>query len=1117
VARFGVPPFVADLHIHSKYSRACSRDLNLESLTWWARRKGIALLGTGDFTHPAWYDHLRHSLVPAEPGLYRPTPEIEAAVLRRLPPRLGSADEPGVRFQLSVEISTIYKRGDRTRKVHHLIYLPDLDAVARFNTALGRIGNLGSDGRPILGLDSRDLLEVTLAASPDGYLVPAHIWTPWFSALGSKSGFDAIADCYADLAEHIFAVETGLSSDPAMNWRVSGLDAYRLVSNSDAHSPPALGREATRFHTALDYFAVRDAMRTGTGLAGTIEFFPEEGKYHADGHRACGVNWPPAQTREAGGSCPECGRPLTVGVLHRVEELADRPDGYRPAAAPEVTHLIQLAEIVGEVNGVGPRSKTVESQLHALVAALGSELGILTDVAVDEITRVGGALLGEAIARLRRGEVRRVPGYDGEYGVIRLFEPAELRGSTSDALFDVEVPRQRPAAGTVTAGSAQAPAGATNPGATTTGSTKAGATTTGSTKAGATKPGATKAAGPRRRTGRAAPTPAPPPIAAAASPHEPLEPVLVGMEEVGTGLLDRLDAMQRVAASAPGGPLLIVAGPGTGKTRTLTHRIAYLCAELGVYPEQCLAITFTRRAAEELRTRLDGLLGEVADAVTVTTFHALGLTVLRENAGAAGLSPRFRIAEEAERLAAVCSAAGLPAGAGADARRLLAAMDDTLREEYGKALRAHDLVDLDHLISIPVSLLTESPALARQYRKRWPWVFVDEYQDVDPDQYALLRLLCLPGDNLCVIGDPDQAIYSFRGAEVSFFLRFAADFGTPEVDARLVRLTRNYRSSAPILAAAVQAIAPSTLVPGRRLDPARVDPEAPQAGRYVAASVADEADFVVRTIDELVGGLSHRSHNSGRVDSRSVVDGRLSFSDIAVLYRVDAQAAPLVDALSRAGVPVQKRSHDRLLDRPGVAAIARELRFARGLGGSLAARVRLTGQVLATRCAQPALEDASAPLTPVDVHIAVDLLMPLATRCGDDLERFLTELATGAEVDAWDPRADRVTLLTLHAAKGLEFPVVFLVGCEDGLLPLRMPGGQAPSPDAVAEERRLFFVGLTRAQDRLFLSSTRRRFRHGSEREMAPSPFFAAIDPGLLEVRGDEAPRRPRDRQLRLL
>ncbi|WFE58754.1 UvrD-helicase domain-containing protein [Micromonospora sp. WMMD712] len=1052
----GPSPFVADLHIHSKYSRACSRDLTTPNLAWWARRKGVGVLGTGDFTHPAWYDHLRETLHPAEPGLYRLSPETERDVARRLPPRLASeAEADPVRFMLSVEISTIYKRDDRTRKVHHLVYLPDLDAVERFNTTLGRIGNIASDGRPILGLDSRDLLEITLEASPDGYLVPAHIWTPWFSALGSKSGFDAIADCYADLAGHVFAVETGLSSDPEMNWRVGSLDRYQLVSNSDAHSPPALAREATVFATGRDYFAIREALRTGDGLAGTIEFFPEEGKYHADGHRLCGVNWSPERTRAAGGRCPECGKPLTVGVLSRVEELADRPEGHRPAHARDVTHLVPLAEILGELNRVGPKSKKVEGKLNDLVAALGPELEILTRAPLDEIGRVGGELLAEGIGRLRRGDVRRVPGYDGEYGVITLFDPAELggkgAGAQAETLFDVPVPAQRPAA---------EPA------------------------AKAKRPAAAKAE-PKRKPAPPAP---PPPIPPQPSPHEPFEPMLAGMEEVGTGLLDRLDAMQRVAASAPGGPLLIVAGPGTGKTRTLTHRIAYLCAELNVFPERCLAITFTRRAAEELRHRLDGLLGPVAEDITVGTFHSLGLTVLRENAGAAGLPADFRIADDADRAAA-------KAEAGED------------QAAYTALLRKRDLVDLDDLLTLPVELLRADRKLVQRYRDRWQWIFVDEYQDVDAVQYELLRLLSPADGNLCAIGDPDQAIYSFRGADVGYFLRFSQDF----TDARLVRLNRNYRSSAPILAAAVQAIAPSSLVRGRRLDPARLDPEAPLVGRYAAASVADEADFVVRTVDDLVGGLSHRSLDSGRIDGRST---SLSFSDIAVLYRTDAQAAPIVDALARANVPVQKRSHDRLRDRPGVAAIARELRHADGSGG-LPARVRLAAQVVADRFAAPTL-DGSGVVRPEEVRAAVDLLTPLARRCGDDLELFLSQLATGAEVDALDPRAEAVTLLTLHAAKGLEFPVVFLVGCEDGLLPLRWPGS-TPDEDAIAEERRLFFVGLTRAQDRLYVSHAARRARHGAERDCRPTPFLDVIDPGLFERLGEAEPRRPKDRQLRLL
>jgi superfamily I DNA/RNA helicase len=747
-------------------------------------------------------------------------------------------------------------------------------------------------------------------------------------------------------------------------------------------------------------------------------------------------------------------------VLSRVADLADRPYGHRPEGAPRVTHLLALAEILGELAGVGPRSKTVQGRLNVLVAALGPELAILTRVPLDELCRAGGEALAEAIRRLRAGEVRRTPGFDGEYGIIKLFAPDELpragAPAHADALFDVP-PRSHQPVPPRAGGSAATPRKA------------------------------------ERHSGLPPAPPIPPQLPA--SPHAPFEPMLAGMEEVGTGLLDRLDAMQRVAASAPGGPLLIVAGPGTGKTRTLTHRIAYLCAELGVLPEQCLAITFTRRAAEELRSRLDGLLGPVAADVTVATFHALGLQILRENAAAVGLAVDFRVADDAERTAA----------------RAEAGADDAA---YAKLLRDRDLVDLDELVTLALELLRGDPDLVDRYQGRWRWIFVDEYQDVDGAQYELLRLLCPPDGNLCAIGDPDQAIYSFRGADVGYFLRFSADFD----DARLVRLTRNYRSFAPIVAAAVQAIAPWTLAPGRRLDPARLDPEAPLVGRYAAASVTDEADFVARTIDDLVGGLSHRSFDAGRASGAVATGG---FADIAVLYRTDAQAAPIIEALSRAGIPLQKRSHDRLRDRAAVAAIARELRLAAptGTGRDLATRVRQAAQLLAERFATPTLDvltDTAPPVSPGDVWSAVEVLGPLARRCGADLDRFLADLATGAEVDALDPRAEAVTLLTLHAAKGLEFPVVFLVGCEDGLVPLRLPGAPAEADD-VAEERRLFFVGMTRAQDRLYVSHARRRVRFGAERDHPPTPFLDPIDAGLFERLGATQERWPRDRQLRLI
>ena len=332
--------FHADLHIHSRYSRACSKKCDPAALAWWAVRKGVTVVGTGDFTHPAWAAELAETLEPAEPGLFRLRPGLQAALARASP----ASCDPRVRFLLSAEISTIYQRDGVTRKVHHLLYAPTFEAASQISASLAKIGNLASDGRPILGLDSRHLLEITLSADPGCYLVPAHIWTPWFAVLGSKSGFDSITACYLDLAEHVFAVETGLSSDPPMNWMCSALDGYRLVSNSDAHSPPMIGREATTFGTELDYFAMAAALRTGTGLAGTLNFHPEGGRYHLDGHRKCGIRFGPAQSSAQGGICPACGKPLTIGVLHRVSELADRPLGHQPAGPVPLRSAAAIAK-----------------------------------------------------------------------------------------------------------------------------------------------------------------------------------------------------------------------------------------------------------------------------------------------------------------------------------------------------------------------------------------------------------------------------------------------------------------------------------------------------------------------------------------------------------------------------------------------------------------------------------------------------------------------------------------------------------------------------------------------------------------------------------------------------
>ena len=1108
----GVPRTYADLHIHSKFSRACSRDCDLEHLAWWAGRKGIGVVGTGDFTHPVWREELGAKLVPDGSGLYRLRPDLERAVHDTLPP----ACRTPVRFMLSSEISTIYKRDDRTRKVHHLLYAPSLDAVDAITAALARVGNLAADGRPILGLDSRNLLEITLSGGDGCYLVPAHAWTPWFAVLGSQSGFDRVADCYADLADHICAIETGLSSDPAMNWRVSSLDGYRLVSNSDAHSPPMLGREATAFKLAdVDYFTIYRALRTGDGFGGTVEFFPEEGKYHLDGHRACDVRMTPEETRAAGGKCPGCGKKPTIGVQHRVDALADRPDGYRPEGAAGFTSFVQLPEILGEIAGVGPKSKSVTAQVSALVERFGPELAILGDVPLDDLAAGAPSVVAEAIARLRRGEVRRDAGYDGVYGTIRLFEPDELAGA---ALFDLpRVPR--------TARNGHKAGG----GAVTPDPSAAGELATSA----AARPSAGGPAG--------------------------------------------LDPEQHAIVTHAGGPLLVVAGPGAGKTRVLTHAIAHRIGA-GLPPERCLAVTFTRRARDELRDRLAALLGaDVAGRVTVATFHGLGLLILREHGKLLGLPADLKVADEKSRLEVLrsLSTGGSPTALGARiaaAKRkrvsaVFADLDldpsggddfrfadpelDGLTARYDAALRERGLVDVDELVTRPVELLSTDASLADAYRDRWTDVFVDEYQDVDEQQYLMLRQLAAPGSRICAIGDPDQAIYGFRGGDVGYFLRFAEDFGSAaDPSAATVRLSRSYRSAPAIVRAAMQLIRPGTLVPGRELIPARSDiPDGPVV-LHAVADEREEAEVIAAEVERLLGGASFHALDSRAVDGRDRAEHELSFADFAVLYRTSTQAAAIGEALSRRGFPFQRRAHSRLAEMPGVAAILASLTPSDALApalpssdpsslrqcavgvaiaapeahprrpggaGDVAERVAVavSGALAATENDHAEPADRAAAI--MAIRVAGDVLGPLAARCGTDLDRFLDELALGAEVDTWDPRADRISLLTLHAAKGLEFPVVFIAGCDDGLLPLRSWRGAEVD---YAEERRLLFVGMTRATTRLTLLTAVKRTLRGELTECAPSPFLSSVDPALLDRRGGDfagrGHRRPRVQQAAL-
>jgi len=1032
--------FHADLHVHSKYSRATSRDLDLERLFWWAARKGVRVVGTGDCVHPVWLAEIKDKLVPEGNGLFRLRPDIEAALWETLPP----VCRRPVSFMICTEISTIYKKGDKTRKIHHLIYAADLDATDRLAASLARIGNIASDGRPILGLDSRDLLEIALESGPDSYLVPAHIWTPWFAALGSQSGFDSIEECYGDLAGHIFVVETGLSSDPAMNWRVSSLDRFRLTSNSDAHSPGKLGREATRFACAPDYFAIRQALETGDGYVGTVEFFPEEGKYHMDGHRNCGVRLDPEETIRLGGRCPVCGRPVTVGVAHRVEALADRGEAVPPPTAGAVSSLVPLPEILSEIVGSGVASKAVTHAYDRALAALGPELAMLQDMQVEDVAKVH-PLLGEAVTRLRAGDVIRQAGYDGEYGVIRLFEDGELDSlAGSRLLFDA--------------------------------------------------PLVSRAKTSKRRAKEDAPD-------EVAAPFEPVEAAPSGR----SGVLAGLDADQASAAEIVDGPLMVIAGPGSGKTRMLTHRVAHLVVECGVPAGSCLAVTFTRKATEELRARLTGLLGRKADAVAVHSFHSLGLAILHAHAGAAGLGSDFRIAGEPERKAALAEALGVGE---ARAARLIKAVSVLKRsggkgadEEVGaRAIldrigRAQGWVDFDDLILLSADLLDKDAEIAAAWRTRFPHIVADEFQDVDEQQYRLLRLLTGDNGNLCVIGDPDQAIYGFRGADAACFARFGQDFPA----AKTLRLARNYRSTGTIVKAASGFIGAPSSGPTRPMgDPIMT---------YAAANDAAEAEFVAGAIESLLGG--HDLLAANREGGRTSAGRPLGFADCAVLYRTDAQAAVLRTAFDRAGIPFMKSSPAPIAGHPGVTAIIDMLdATTAGPDEDLPARI--------AEAAEAARREAKADATALAEAKGWLAALAVSDTVAGDLARLGEAAALSTEADFRDARADRVSLMTMHAAKGLEFPIVFVVGMEAGLVPFSWAAAAPEDEAAQDEERRLFYVAMTRARERLFLTRATERFWRGAVRALPPSPFLKEIAADLMVSDGASGRKRRQAHQLSL-
>lgn len=1085
----------ADLHIHSKYSIATSKNSDLENLDLWARYKGLSLIGSGDFTHPIWRQELKEKLAPTEGGLWRLKPE------HKLQTGPGSSFSSEVLFVVSGEISTIYKKNGRTRKVHQLILLPGLEEAERLSSRLSRIGNINADGRPILGLDSKDLLEMTLETCPEAIYIPAHIWTPHFSVLGATSGFDSLEECFEDLSGEITALETGLSSDPAMNWRLSALDKYILISNSDAHSPANLAREANLLEIDLSYEGLQKSLTDPQGgFLGTVEFFPEEGKYHWDGHRSCGIRWAPSQTLEADRICPVCGKKVTLGVLHRVEKLADREEGYRPAVAKPYERLVPLAKVISAVEGVGEKSKRVQGIYRKILTECGPELETLMETPLEEVEKVAGVLAAEGIRRVRLGELEINPGFDGEYGEVRILSEDERQALLGQAAL-FECPEDE--------------------------------------------------------------SPRIPSIALADRGGD--DGAVLSRKHEKAEASETLNPEQLAAVTDRSSVVVVLAGPGTGKTKTLTHRCAHLLTE-GASPDQLTCVTFTRKAAAEMRRRLVGLLPPgTAARIQVGTFHRLCLNLLHTDPEWRGrpLLSEYELAsffdggkkvnprEAALAISKLKNMNLLPGDPEAP---------DEWREiytRYQEQLTTYGVLDYDELLLIVCKRLEEGKITGKSL-ERLRHLLVDEFQDLTPLQYRLVKLVMAQGESLFVIGDPDQAIYGFRGADAGVFQRIEEDY--PE--RRVINLVLNYRSAPHIIRAATEMISyNSSTGTAPPVTAANKEPMAVEEKkvRYITApGETAEGIAVAREIGRLVGGTDMLSaHGDYRGGKRM---GSYSFGEIAVLYRTGRQAEVLEKVFAREGFPYRVVGERKLLYHrkvretvtflhallePEDFLVLSALRLQYFNPGEkeirrLWKRRQETGQAfLETLRMEERLERSEDEETEGrrETKEAINYLLASFAKYGalretgvlpmlrewiserdwepeEDLEKmlgmaalssdpqdFLEKLTIGREGDLERVgkrgiSPEYLSLMTLHAVKGLEFPVVLITGVEEGLLPLIREGDQGEE-EGICEERRLFYVGLTRAERELILFSADRR-RRGSVTEQKPSRFLSEIPADLL-------------------
>lgn len=1022
--------FIADLHIHSRFSRATSKSLTPRNLAAWASVKGIELLATGDFTHPGWLEMISDQLEAGEDGFFRLKDQNHLD--QELPWFSGALKSEAVRFVLCTEISSIYKKAGKVRKIHNLVFMPGLDAVQKFNLRLGQVGNLASDGRPILGLPARDLLEMVLETDPLAFLVPAHIWTPWFSLFGSKSGFNRLEDCFEDLSSEIFALETGLSSDPEMNQLWSALDRYTLISNSDAHSGEKLGREANLLSGEMSFPALRSALRKDDGPArfeGTLEFYPEEGKYHLDGHRKCGVVLEPAETAKHKGICPVCGKELTIGVLNRVFELADRTAPVS-SAGQKFSSLVPLTEVLSEILGTGPSTKKVMGMYDQLLRDFGSELDILQNAPVEDLKR-SSAILAEAIDRMRKGQVRRYSGYDGEYGRISMFTARELLEFKHGRVFSLGA-----------------------------------------------DPGEEKDREVGQKWRKSLLAAAPQKQVEDFSPNE----------------------MQVSAMVAGPGPVLVLAGPGTGKTQTLMGRIKRL-QEQGADPRRMLVVTFTRKAARELKERLEKIC--TGPLPQTDTLHALALGYWTEALG----EPPTLLSEESSRKLFATANPELQGKALKTAWNALSLDREKgyrIPNEQARRYLDHKtrlgLVDYTDLLEFWMERVESG-----HYDQRFDHVLVDEVQDLSLLQLSLLMGLAGErGAGFFAIGDPNQSIYAFRGAVQNMEERLRQAWP----DLRRIRLTQNYRSAQSILDLS------AALLPERQALTASKNITA-GISLFEAQNAEQEADWIAGKIRELLGGTSHWQADQNSQETTGP-------GDIAVLVRLKALAAPISRTLHAVGIPVSVPEEEPFFTDSRVELLLSMAGQMLGLPNVLDNAPTCPEEV--TKKGPLAMAAHLGETPPFDAlfwnsSAFLGLVKAFQTFGGWRGVMNMVQLET--ELCTIRAKAQKVQIMTLHGSKGLEFDAVFLPCLEEGILPFAGMGMLLGKPDEestfdLEEERRLFYVGLTRARSRIFMSHCASRKLYGKTRAFVLSSFVRRLPQNLIHKSTLKRHIRRDERQLSL-